>query len=51
MTRAQAVKLLRDYNAWRRGDPSPLSIANIQTEKIGQAIDVAIKALGGKGKA
>ena len=40
-----ALNLLKDYNAWRRGEPSNISILNMQTEKIGIAIDMAIKAM------
>ena len=40
-----ALNLLKYYNAWRRGEPSNMNIVNMQTENIGIAIDVAIKAL------
>ena len=45
MTNKQAAALLRDYNAWRRGNESPMTLINMQTGRIGKAIDVAIKAL------
>ena len=45
-----ALNLLKDYNAWRRGEPSNMSILNMQTENIGIAIDVAIKSLSKRPK-
>jgi len=40
-----ALELLKDYNAWRRGKPSNMNIANMQTQNIGIAINVAIRSL------
>ncbi len=50
MTRAQAAKTLRDFNAWRRGNPSPMNAQNLNPRLIGEALERAIKALGGKVK-
>ena len=46
MTRAQAAKTLRDFNNWRRGNPSPMNVQNLNPRVIGEALDMAIKALG-----
>ncbi len=45
MKSKDALELLKDYNAWRRGEDSKMTLVNMSTENIGIAIDVAIKAL------
>jgi len=40
-----ALNLLKDYNAWRRGKPTKMNIINMEPLKIGIAIDVAIRSL------
>jgi hypothetical protein len=43
MTTEQAIDILRRFNAWRRGEGFPV----LDVAEIGNAIDHAIKAMGG----
>jgi hypothetical protein len=42
LTRIETIQILKDYNAWRRGDES---IENPLPTEIGHAIDRAIELL------
>ena len=47
MTPIEARKLLRDFNAWRRDQPSPMTTMNINPCEIGIAMDMVLDELGG----
>ena len=50
MTLIEARKLLRDFNAWRRDQPSPMTTLNMNPCEIGIAMDMVLDALDGKQK-
>jgi hypothetical protein len=50
VTTRQAIKILRDYNAWRLGEVSAMRIDNMKPGDISQASGLAVKALSGKVK-
>ena len=48
MTLIEARKLLREFNAWRRDEPSAMTTLNMNTRKIGIAMDMVLDELDGK---
>jgi len=47
MTLIEARKLLREFNAWRRDEPSPMTTLNMNPWRIGIAIDMVLDELDG----
>ena len=45
MTLTEARKLLRDFNAWRRDQPSPMTTVNMNSWRIGIAMDTVLDEL------
>lgn len=45
MTPTEALEILTQFNRWRRGEESTMTILNMNPHKIGIAIDVALSAL------
>lgn len=45
MNREKALKTLRHYNKWRRDNHIPNNIPMPDPKEVGEAIDVAIRAL------
>ena len=45
MSPKQSLKILKQYNAWRRDEAIPNSIEMPDPNDIGKAIDVAIRVL------
>ena len=47
MTLIEARKLLREFNVWRRDEPSPMTTLNMNPWRIGIAIDTVLDEVDG----